>query len=117
MLDENFDYSVVQPAMRQTVRWLRKMDMNTTDSGDGVTNVLAEMEHALDFPHVFITTSPLLGLAEADIIWGAVRRYGLDKVEGVSVEATYSPDDRKVIISVYGVTDELLATHGVPVGP
>lgn len=117
MLDTPFDINAVQPAMRQTVRWLRAMDMNTTDSGDGVTNVEAGMESALDFPHVFITTTPLLGLAEADIIWGAMRRYGLDQIEEVSVEAMYSPDDRKVIIAVYGITDELLTAHGVPVGP
>lgn len=117
MLDANFDYSVIQPAMRQTVRWLRNMGMNTTDSGDGFTNVEAGMEFALDLPHVFIVTTPLLGYLDANTIWGVMCRYGLDKIEGVLVESTYSPNDKKVVIAVYGVTDDLLVAHGVQIGP
>lgn len=97
--------------MRETVSWLRLMDFNTTDSGDGVTNVEAGMEGALTIPHVFMVSSREMGFIEADVIWGALKRRSLDKVEGVSVEMSYSPIDRKVIIALYGVDDALLVSH------
>lgn len=106
-----FNILNVQPTMRATVTWLRTMDFTTTDSGDGVTNVEAGMEGALTIPHVFMVSSKEMGFIEADVIWGALKRRGLDQVQGVSVEMGYSPDDRKVILALYGVDDALLISH------
>lgn len=109
-MSDAFDLDDIQPAMRNTVQWLRAMDLKTTDSGDGITNVAAGMEGALDIPHVFMVSSQALGFMEADLIWGALKRLKIDKKEGVSVEMSYSPDDRIVILALYGVDDMLLST-------
>jgi hypothetical protein len=52
---KTIDYDELNPGIRDLVRELREVHgLNTTDSGDGVTNVEAGMEGALEEKHVFI---------------------------------------------------------------
>jgi hypothetical protein len=49
------DYSTLNPGIRDLVKELREVHgLETCDSGDGVTNVEAGMEGALEERHVFI---------------------------------------------------------------
>lgn len=54
---EEFDYSIINPGIRDLVKELREVhNFDTCDSGDGVINVEAGMEGALEERHVFIIT-------------------------------------------------------------
>lgn len=95
----------VQPTMQRTIRWLQSLGMEPTDSGDGVTNVEADMECALDFPHVFIPFDQLgQGKVAADLIWSQIRTIAEDNTD-ISVEAGYSPEDGLTTVALYGITD------------
>jgi hypothetical protein len=59
------DLDRVQTTMRHLVAWLNDNGFQTTDSGDGVTNVEAGMEGAASFPHVWIAVSPENLVSEA----------------------------------------------------
>jgi len=105
--DDTLDYSAIDPGIRCTVRWLRKRDYETTDSGDGVTKreAIAAGE-ALDVPHVFMRIKPGKMVLYADALRAALDLAGL---EGVGrVEASYSPDDGVALIALYDVNDDTL---------
>lgn len=95
----------IQPRMQKLVEALRLAGFETTDSGDGVTNVAAGMDDALSFPHVFMTVATkdmeqeakrLLAFAEARSKSSAKPR----------VEATYSPADGICVLALYEITDD-----------
>ncbi len=94
----------IQPAMRSLVRWLRILDFDTTDSGDGVTNVQAGMEGALDEPHVFCRVEPDKGCTEARRLLMECRMAEFDLTH-LRVEFMFSPQDEVGILALYGVTD------------
>lgn len=102
---DTLDYNLIQPRMRQTVRWLRSMGFDTCDSGDGVTNVEAGMEDALEMPHVMMTVKKANMIYEADRLYHACLE---TKIHG-KIEASYDPEDESAIIILYDVTDEMLA--------
>lgn len=91
----------IQPTMVRTVAWMQSHGFKTCDSGDGVLNVEAGMEGALDFPHVFAQVPPPEMVALAT--WLRI----LADVEGIGgkVECSYSPDDGVAMVALYGVTD------------
>lgn len=94
----------IQPTMVRTVAWVRSLGFETTDSGDGVTNVDAGMEGAMSVPHVVARVPTHALVAYADVMWGAVRVRGLDR-RGATVEAVYGPGDGVATVVIYGVTD------------
>jgi hypothetical protein len=110
------DLDSLTPGIQKTVVWLRQHGFETTDSGDGVTNVAAGMEEALDYPHVMISvlpeslvekTSLLLRLIEARGI--RVNPMGSDPQEP-AIQATFDPanKDYPAVIMLSGVDDHKL---------
>ncbi len=99
--------ALLTPGIRKTVLWLRSLGFDTTDSGDGVTNVEAEMEGAIDIAHVHIQTTPLKMVSVARNLQDAVEAKGI-KLEAGMIQATYDPVDHSAIVSLYGVSDEML---------
>jgi len=98
----------IQPTMRRLVAWLNKHNFPTVDSGDGVTNVEAGMECALDFSNVFIQVKDAERLIiETHRLMTLLKLEGvvLDDKDGPSVEASYRPTDQVPIIALYGLTD------------
>ena len=127
------DPNDLNPGIREVVAWLRERHFLTTDSGDGVTNVQAGMEGALDCPHVHCVVRSDLLTSEADRLFDLLVHEGLDPAQNVplpgfeeqvgpawSVEATYCPGDLGDpdgplahqtigIVSLFGVDDQKLA--------
>ena len=91
----------IQPTMVRTVAWLQRHGFRTCDSGDGVLNVDAGMDGALDFPHVFAKVQPNMMVDDADHL----RRLATAAGMGGTVECSYSPDDGTATVALYGVTD------------
>lgn len=58
------DLEKIQPKMRPVVEFLNQNGFKTTDSGDGVTNVEAGMEGAMNFPHVVVNLGETLLIPE-----------------------------------------------------
>ena len=110
-----FDANDLTPGIRQTVVWLRDHGFHTTDSGDGVTNVESGMEYALPFPHVFMTCTPEVLIAETQRLQDLLTDMGVE-VEPLGpentqlphLEATYDPCDNLGFIALSGVDDDLL---------
>lgn len=102
----------IQPTMRRTVAWMQRMGFDTCDSGDGVLNVAAGMEDALDVPHVFAFVPASDSMQRmADLLAAHVRSAGLQDMPGVSVEGTYAPgasESTMQMVTLWGVTDAIL---------
>lgn len=99
----------IQPTMKMTVAWLRGLGFITIDSGDGVLNVEAGMEGAMDFPHVFMRVDPSKMVEQAKTLLEACQNL---KIEEAQIEVSYSPSDGLAVLSLIGVTDEAFATCG-----
>ena len=81
---EAIDYETLNPGIKDLVRELREVHcMDTTDSGDGETNVALGMEGALTERHVFI-------LVELDDMIEATE-YLAEQYPKAWVECSYSP--------------------------
>mgnify|MGYP001563393018 CR=1 FL=1 len=100
-----YDPATIQPTMIKTVTWLRSLGFNTTDSGDGVINVGLGMEGALPMPHVFMVVAKDSMFHDADSLWTIVKLRFAAHISGIGVECSYSPEDQKCILALYGVTD------------
>jgi hypothetical protein len=92
----------IQPTMRKTVAWLQELGYDTVDSGDGVLNVKAGMEGALDFPHVAMVIDAGKIVEEAQRLLKALIATG---IQGGKVEANYDPADGLAIMTLMDVTD------------
>lgn len=104
-----FSINQIQIGMRDTVLWVRSLGFNTTDSGDGVTNVEAGMEGAMDIPHVFMPiASDGMAYGEADRLWEAVCEKGLGDHPDVDIQLSYSPKDGVSTLGLFGINDDLL---------
>lgn len=100
----DLDYNDIQPRMRPLVRFLRlQLKLDTCDSGDGVENVEAGMECAVDYPHVTCLLSDVDGPIEvkAEAVLSILSVHGVD---GVQVETNYCANDRKryLFVTFYG---------------
>ncbi len=101
-----FDESNIQPTMRKVVRWLRSEVYNTTDSGDGVINVAAGMEDALDRAHVhMVIGSPFNGVREAQRLYSEVSTGLCLPDDSYEIQYTYNPVDNTGILTLWDVTD------------
>ncbi len=92
------------PGVRRLVAWCNANGFETTDSGDGATNVTAGMECALDFPHVIITCRPEQLVARSQSLKSYLGRVGVNMAP-VSIEAVYSPVDGHAHILLHGLDD------------
>ncbi len=97
-LEEN----LLNPGIHKLVNMLRNLGFNTTDSGDGYTNIKEGMECALDFPHVFMVIEPVHIVPESKRLLDLIRAF----TDKGNVEVSYSPHDEVAILAVYNVLDE-----------
>lgn len=98
------DPTAIQPTMKTLVEFLNARGFHTTDSGDGKLNVEAGMEGAIPIPHVVVLTSHQKLIAMADELHMLIVPLVKDPTQ-VHIEATYSPDDTKSTIMLFGITD------------
>ncbi len=131
------DYDKLDPGIRETVRWLRGLGFNTTDSGDGVSKRPGDcvcqphMSHTnqpcvacvesgvydcwLPYANVAMVVPPLGGVAGAWDLAGELYKLGIDVKEGgpsgPSVQFTFDPADASGIITLMNVDDALLAAY------
>jgi len=99
---DTFSINDIQPKLRKTVTWLRGLGFKTCDSGDGVTNVEAGMEGALEIPHVAMAVDPDKMKEESHRLYFACQRAG---IEG-KIEVLYDPADGVAILMLYDVLDD-----------
>lgn len=113
------DLEKLNPGIRRTVAFLREHGFDTSDSGDGHTNVAAGMEGALDVPHVVVPAGPCSLIGEAARLHSLLRLRGIDVApngrrdpEGedgaAEIHAIYDPADGSAVIVLLGVDDALL---------
>jgi len=107
------DYALLDPGIKETVRFLRQLGFRTTDSGDGVTKPSEGDTGALTFPHVFMMVEPKKAHQEADRLKWVLDKHGLLFGE-VLIEATYLPIDKLAILMVNFLDDAKLLKRGIP---
>jgi hypothetical protein len=103
------DPETLTPGIRRLVMALRARGWDTTDSGDGVTNVAAGMEGAMDVPHVVIDIGgDLIPIEASACALLDDAKELLTSLDGVHIEASYSPLDGAKIILITGADDSRL---------
>jgi hypothetical protein len=98
----DFDINDIQPRLRKTVTWLRSLGFKTCDSGDGVINVEAGMEGALDIPHVAMAVDSDKMKEESHRLYDACLLAGISG----KIEVSYDPADGVAILMLYDVLDD-----------
>lgn len=102
----------INPGIVRTVALLNRLGFETTDSGDGKTNVEAGMEEALDFPHVVIRSCKRDLARDADGLVAELEHIGVKlspQGQGpVWIEATYDPADGTALVMLCGLDDAAL---------
>jgi hypothetical protein len=107
---EAFDAEALTPGVRRLVVALRARGFETTDSGDGVANVEADMEGALTVAHVHIPVRRALLISESHRLQDALDELLRMDCRGlVHVQAMYAPRDGIATLSVFGAVDSMLA--------
>jgi len=104
---EELDPAILTPGIRKTVLWLREHGFDTTDSGDGVTNVEAGMEDALDIPHVHMVISTRRMVSAARDLYDLLLSRKI-AVDHGTIQSTYDPVSGVATLSLYGVDDSML---------
>lgn len=105
----------INPGIRKTVAWLQSLGYETTDSGDGITNVEAKMEGVLAFAHVMIKVDPDNLIYFAGVLANEIEQnLGLKVVpisndwQDICIQATYDPADNSAMIMLSGLDDYML---------
>ena len=109
------NYDELDPGIRRTVRWVRSLGLETTDSGDGVTKLglgWGEGLEALAFPHVIIDAPKLrclhigISLARKLVALGIeMGQIGGDKPW---IQCDYDPFLCKGLVTLGGLNDAML---------
>lgn len=98
--------------IRDLVRALWRAGFTPVDSGDGSrTGDKADMECALDVPHVFMTCDPAALVAEADRLQALIASWGVPErsEDGEpNTHANYAPIDGIGLLALYRITDAML---------
>lgn len=121
---EEINYEELNPGIRQTVRWLRQLGFDTTDSGDGKTH---EHECDRDCAYVTIRVDPENMAAECKRLSRELQRLGCDltyhynrigeayeagedyeELKVPFLQANYSPVDDEAILDLVNVDDAFL---------
>ena len=97
--------SEIQPTMKKLVNLLTALGYQTTDSGDGVLNVEAEMEHALNVPHVFMTIDKNLNPIDVAHKLHDEMKTRVKSAVNFYCEVSYSTWDNTSVLGLFGVTD------------
>lgn len=111
---DDLDYSTLTPGIRRTVALVRSWGFETTDSGDGVTNVKAGMEEAMTRPNVYITVrDPDRLIRESQGLLERLDSIGVDMDaqgpdDSPCIQAMYDPCIHSAGILLMGVDDALL---------
>jgi hypothetical protein len=108
----DIDYDLLDPGIREVVRWLRDNGFETTDSGDGKSKPADE--RVLDYPHVFMVTtqnsmrSTVLSLASMVVNDLGIKPvpYGADG--GPWIQLSFDPVTRTAIIELSHLDDSML---------
>lgn len=111
-MNEEPNYEEMNPGIRQTVKWLRSLDFETTDSGDGKTGD-CECDHP--FPYVAMTVSdPDQLIYETLRLQLQLIKLGV-KIEPMneegttaSLQASYDVGDKYSVIFMANIDDEKL---------
>lgn len=104
----------ITPGVARTVALLQSWGFDTTDSGDGVTNVEAGMECAMPFPNVAMQVEPDELIAKADRLLRLLWQVGIQAMPASydvtmpSIQATYDPSNQSAILVLTGVDDAML---------
>ena len=110
--EDKFDYSELDPGIREVVRWLRDAGFKTTDSGDGVTKLAQGWpeDEVMAFPHVNIESSLAYMLKETNELIRMLyeKRIQIEPIggDGVSIQVTYDPADGSASILLLGLNDD-----------
>jgi hypothetical protein len=104
------DYDALDPGIRETVRWLRRLGWETTDSGDGVS----KESDALwcPWPHVHVQIDGHEILAACGRMMNDLLAAGIEVApcgnpeKEPSLEVTYDPVDGIAILTVTNLNDE-----------
>lgn len=103
---EDIDYSLLDPGIRGTVKWLRSVGFITTDSGDGSSKYKEIDEgEALDVAHVHMTLDPDGSRGQAIWLLTLLEAKGLTVPPGM-IQLTFDPADGSCCLSLYGVDDK-----------
>lgn len=109
----------LNPGIRRTVEWLNSLGFETSDSGDGKTNVEIGMEEALPFSHVIIIVTPEKLVEETRRLRDVLQSKGI-RIDAIamdmelpSIQASFDPVDEIGIIFLSGVDDQKLFTSKI----
>ena len=115
------NYDELDPGIRETVRFLRGLGVETSDSGDGVTKIATgwDKAEAMDFPHVWAHyDNPIIAITRAKAIVRELRQMGVplaaNGTPGVTISVAYDPVDESTALMVDGLDDSILYTALVP---
>jgi hypothetical protein len=91
---DDLDYSTLTPGIRRTVALVRSWGFETTDSGDGVTNIQAGMEEAMIRPNVY------MAVPSSQLVRECLRLRYVLRSRGVQIN-TQGPDNAPCIQGMY----------------
>lgn len=116
MNTDDINYDELDPGIRETVRWLRSLEFETTDSGDGVTKGADGWET----PHVYMQTDSRHLLSDAHRLLFILNESRIEVAEvgsaAVQIQATYDPANMSAWLAVLGLDDaKLLASDALAV--
>lgn len=105
-ISDTVDYTELDPGIRETVRFLRQNNFDTTDSGDG--SKASEMECAESEPNAYmVVDNPRNLVSEAVRLRTVlVGRFGNKVRAQMSIEASFSPLDDVALIALHGLSDK-----------
>lgn len=116
---DDLNYDDLDPNIRETVRWLRGMNFDTCDSGDGVSKGLppenCECDY-LPFPHVVIRVTKQQLALDADTLARLLEAHHGIKLEPQTdeggdepnLQASYDPADGTAVLVLVNVHDAML---------
>lgn len=120
-------YELLDPGIREVVRFLVAQGFHTTDSGDGESKRAkgwTDEDGLIPFPHVIIQVKPSEIAAACWDLIGVLRGVGVEVVSQTEawaevlqrereqprpyVEATYDPVEDVATVALYHVTSEMI---------
>lgn len=109
------NFNEINPGVVKLVAMLQAHGFNTTDSGDGVTNVPL-MEGVLARPHIFIVVEPDKMIYESHRLYELMQdKANFDQdVEMIPpqptgvIEVSYSPIDKTAVIGLLNLDDDFV---------
>lgn len=127
------EYELLDPGVREVVRWLVALGFHTTDSGDGEhkrDHGWTEEGGLVPFPHVYMHVEPAEIVVACTDLRGCLKGIGItvvsqtdawaeiiggDSASGTAkpkpyIEVTYDPCNQRAVMGLFHVTSEMVAT-------